>query len=110
MEVVVPILFQLITGAAGGNVVGQIAHGLNLGTLGNSLVGAVGGLAGVWLAGMLPGLVALVDVTPGAPGTVGSFDLGALAGQGAVGLVGGGVLTALVGLLKSALAKRRPLG
>lgn len=101
MEAIVPILVQLIAGGAGGNVVGQLAKQLNLGTAGNSLVGAIGGLAGTWLAGMIPGLDSLV----GAAGTAGSFDIGALAGQGVTGLVGGGLLTAVAGFIKSAVAK-----
>lgn len=102
MEVLVPILVQLIAGGAGGNVIGQLAKNLSLGTAGNSIVGAVGGLAGTWLAGMIPGLDSLV----GAAATgAGGLDLGALAGQGAAGLVSGGVLTAIAGIIKSAMAK-----
>lgn len=105
MEAIVPILVQLIAGGAGGNVVGQLAKQLNLGTAGNSLVGAIGGLAGTWLAGMIPGLDSLVGAAAGAAGTAGSFDIGALAGQGVTGLVGGGLLTAVAGFIKSAVAK-----
>lgn len=109
MDVLVPVLVQLITGAIGGNVTGQIARRLNLGTAGNCLVGAVGGVVGTLLVSMIPGLVSLVDVTPGGPGVVNNIDLGALAGQGAVGLIGGAALTATAGLIKSAMAKSRAL-
>lgn len=102
MEIIVPILVQLIAGGAGGNVIGQIVKSLNLGPAGNSIVGAIGGLAGTWLAGMIPGLDGLVST---AAGTAGGLDLGALAGQGATGLVGGGILTAIAGLIKSSMAK-----
>ena len=102
MEVIVPILVQLIAGGAGGNVIGQIVKSLNLGPTGNSIVGAIGGLAGTWLAGMIPGLDGLVSTAAGAAG---GLDLGALAGQGATGLVGGGILTAIAGLIKSSMAK-----
>lgn len=44
MEVIVPLLVQLIAGGAGGNVIGQLAKNLNLGTTGNSIVGAIGAL------------------------------------------------------------------
>ncbi|UYO00999.1 MAG: hypothetical protein KIT02_07300 [Devosia sp.] len=101
MEMVVSLLVQLIGGGAGGNVIGQLAKKLSLGTAGNSIVGAIGGLAGTWLAGMIPGLDTLV----GGMGAAGSLDIGALAGQGVSGLVGGGVLTAIAGLIKSAMAK-----
>lgn len=102
MEVLLPILVQLIAGGAGGNVIGQLAKNLSLGTAGNSIAGAIGGLAGTWLAGMIPGLDSLVGA---AAGGAGGMDLGALAGQGATGLVGGGVLTAIAGIIKSAMAK-----
>src|SRR5690606_37267119 len=104
MDVIVPFLVQLIAGGAGGNVIGQLAKQLNLGTAGNSIVGAIGGLAGTWLAGMIPGLDTLVGAAAGA-GAAGSLDFGALAGQGVAGLVGGGLLTAIAGVIKSAMAK-----
>jgi hypothetical protein len=106
MDVIIPILVQLIAGGAGGNVIGQLAHQLNLGTAGNSVVGAIGGVAGTWLAGMIPGLDTLVGAATGAAAAGGGLDLGALAGQAATGLVGGGLLTAIAGILKSAMAKR----
>lgn len=105
MDVIVPILVQLIAGGAGGNIIGQLAKKLNLGTLGNSLVGAIGGVAGTWLAGMIPGLDDLVGAAAGAAGTAGGLDIGALAGQGVTGLVGGGLLTVIAGLVKSAMAR-----
>lgn len=101
MEVLVPLLVQLIAGGAGGNVIAQLAKNLSLGTAGNSIVGAIGGLVGTWLAGMIPGLDSLVGAAAG----TGGLDIGALAGQGATGLVGGGVLTAIAGIIKSAMAK-----
>lgn len=105
MEVIVPILVQLIAGGIGGNVIGQVVKSLNLGPAGSSIVGAVGGIAGTWLAGMIPGLDGLVGASAAAAGTAGGLDLSALAGQGATGLVGGGILTAIAGIIKSSMAK-----
>lgn len=105
MEVIVPLLVQLIGGGVGGNVIGQIVKSLNLGPAGNTIVGAIGGIAGTWLAGMIPGLNTLIAGSAGAAGAAGGFDIGALAGQGATGLVGGGILTAIAGLIKSSMAK-----
>lgn len=105
MEVIVPLIVQLLAGGVGGNVIGQLAKSLNLGTAGNSIVGAVGGIAGTWLASMIPGLDSMVGGAAAAAGTAGGMDLGALVGQGATGLVGGGILTAIAGLVKSAMAK-----
>ncbi|WEJ59590.1 hypothetical protein [Devosia sp. FJ2-5-3] len=104
MDVIVPILVQLIAGAAGGNVIGQLAKSIQLGTAGNTIVGIIGGLAGTWLAGIIPGLDGLVRAGA-ADGVASGLDLGALAGQGATGLIGGGLLTAIVGAIKSAMAK-----
>ena len=105
MEVIVPILVQLVGGGVGGNVIGQLAKSLNLGTAGNTIVGAIGGIAVTWLAGMVPGLDGLVGAAAGAAGTAGGLDLGALVGQGATGLVSGGILTAIAGFIKSSMAK-----
>jgi hypothetical protein len=105
MEALLPIIVQLIAGGAGGNVIGQLAKSLNLGPAGNSIVGAIGGLAGTWLAGMVPGLDSLVGGAATAGATAGGIDIGALAGQGVTGLVSGGVLTAIAGLIKSSMAK-----
>lgn len=104
MDVIVPILVQLIAGAAGGNVIGQLAKSVQLGTAGNTIVGIIGGLAGTWLASIIPGLDGLVSAGA-AEGVAGGLDLGALAGQGATGLIGGGLLTAIVGAIRSAMAK-----
>lgn len=105
MEAIVPILVQLIAGGAGGNVLAQVIKSLNLGPAGNTIVGALGGIAGTWLASMVPGLDGLVGAAATAGGTAGGIDMGALLGQGATGLVSGGILTAIVGAVKSAMAK-----
>lgn len=110
MEMIVPLLVQLIGGAAGGNVVGKLIKQVNLGPVGNSIAGAVGGLAATWLAGMVPGLDSLVGMasTAAADGTAATavgLSGGALAGQAVTGLVGGGVLSAIIGAIKSSMAK-----
>lgn len=109
MEMIVPILVQLIGGGVGGNIIGQVVKSLNLGPAGNSIAGAIGGLAATWLAAQVPGLDALVGGAAGAAaagGTAaGGLDMGALAGQGVTGLVGGGVLTAIAGAIKNATRK-----
>jgi hypothetical protein len=101
MEVIVPILVQLIAGGAGGNVIGQIIKSLNLGPVGNSIA---------WLATKIPGLDSLVGMTGtaaanGTTAAAGGLNGGALAGQAVTGLVGGGVLTAIIGAIKSSMAK-----
>lgn len=99
MEVLLPIIVQLIAGAVGGNGLAAAAKNLNLGTAGNTIAGALGGVGGTWLAGLIPGLAALIA------GSGAGIDAGALLGQGVSGLVGGGVLTAVAALIKNAMAK-----
>jgi hypothetical protein len=104
MEAIVAIIVQLVGGAVGGNGIAAVLKQVNLGPVGNSIAGAIGGWAGTWLAGMIPGLSGLVGAAAGAAGT-GGLDFGALAGQGLTGLVGGGLLTAIAGLIKNATMK-----
>lgn len=105
METIVALIVQLVAGGAGGNVIGQVAKQVSLGPTGNTIAGAIGGLGGTWLAGLIPGLSGLIGGAAGAAGAAGGIDFAALAGQGATGLVGGGLLTAIAGFAKNALAK-----
>lgn len=105
METIVPILVQSMAGAAGGNVIGQMIGRLDLGLIGNSAAGAIGGLAATWLASKIPGLDGLVGMA-GMAAPTGGLDGGALAGQAVTGLIGGGVFSAIAGTIKSSMAKR----
>ena len=92
------LLLQLISGAAGGNLVGGLLKNFNLGTLGNSLAGLVGGGVGSAVLGNLLG-------TPmPAPGT--DPDISALLGQIIGGGAGGGAMTILVGFLQNWLGRK----
>jgi uncharacterized membrane protein YeaQ/YmgE (transglycosylase-associated protein family) len=82
------LIISLVSGAVGGNVAGAVIKRFNLGLLGNSLAGIVGGGVGAQLIGMLGG--------GGLDGIVGSI---------ASGGVGGAVVLAVVGAIKSVLAK-----
>lgn len=93
---ILPLLIQLVTGAVGGNVVGKVLKKLDLGTVGNSLAGIVGGGLGGQLLGML-GIGA---------GPSGAMDLSAILGSVASGGAGGGVVMAVIGLIKTAMAKK----
>lgn len=91
----VGLLISLASGAIGGNLVGMIAKNLNLGVLGNSIAGIVGGGAGSQILSML-----------GAGGAEGAdVALSGIIGQIAGGGVGGGVLMAIVGVVKGAMSK-----
>jgi hypothetical protein len=88
------IIIQLIAGALGGNAAGTAMKNLSLGTLGNSLVGILGG----GLGGQLLGMAGMGGGTEG-------MDIAAIIQSVAGGGVGGGVLLALVGVIKKAMAK-----
>ncbi len=91
------LLIQLVSGAVGGNIAGVLLKKFSLGTVGNSIVGILGG----GLGGQLLGLLGLGGAGAGA----GTLDLGSLVSSVAGGAVGGGVLMAIVGFIKKLVAK-----
>ena len=94
------IIVQLIAGAIGGYGTGRAVKSVDLGNVGNSIAGAIGGVGGTWLATLIPGLSGMLTSTAG-----GGLDIGVLLGQAVAGLVGGGVLTAIVGAIKNSMAR-----
>ena len=94
MESLLPLIIQLISGAVGGNVAGAILKKSSLGTLGNSLVGILGGGLGGQLLGML-------GIATGS----GGMDIASIVGSVASGGVGGGALLAIIGIIKKMMAK-----
>ena len=91
-------------------MIAQIVKNLNLGPVGNTIAGAVGGVVATWLATKIPGLDGLVGAAASATGTTaapaaGGLNIGALAGQGVTGIVGGAILTAIAGAIKNATMK-----
>ena len=85
MEGLMPLIYQFITGAVGGNVIGAMLKNYSLGVVGNSIAGIVGGgLGGQLVGGMLGG---------------------GLGGELIAAGAGGGVLMVIVGLIKSAMSK-----
>lgn len=94
---IINLIIQIIAGAIGGNAAGASLEKANLGTAGNTIAGALGGLGGGQI------LSALI---PAIAGTADSVDLGSVVGQLVGGGVSGAILTIIVGLIKDALAKR----
>jgi len=94
---IVGLIIQLISGAVGGNIAGAALKQYNLGTLGNSIAGVIGGGVGAQIIG------ALLGVGTGAEAAAGSLDIGSIIGQIVSGGVGGGVLMAIIGLIKQAM-------
>ncbi|MGO4914325.1 hypothetical protein [Pseudogemmobacter sp. W21_MBD1_M6] len=92
------LLIGLVSGAVGGNVAGGILKNLNLGLLGNSIAGLVGGGLGSQLIGMMGAGGAMADAG-------GGMDMASIISQVAAGGVGGGVIMAIVGVVKNMMAK-----
>jgi hypothetical protein len=93
----VALVIQLACGAVGGNLAGALLKKFNLGTLGNSIAGILGG-------GLGGQLLALLGV--GGGGAAGSLDLGTILSSVAGGGVGGGVLMLIVGVIRQVLQPR----
>jgi hypothetical protein len=89
------LIIQLIAGAVGGNAAGAAIKNVDLGALGNTIAGAIGGAGGGTL------LTALLPILQGAAGNV---DIGQVVGQAVGGGVAGAILTAIIGLIKNAMA------
>ena len=81
MEALIPIVTQLIAGAAGGNAVGAALKQQAVSLIVRTIVGAIGGVGG----GLLLQLVG------------GEAGLTGLVADGVAGLIGGGVLTGIAG-------------
>ena len=93
----ISLLMPLISGAAGGNLVGGTLKKFNLGSLGNSLAGLVGAGVGSLVIGNLLGL----PMPAGGVDPDGAALLSQVLGGGA----GGGLLTIIVSILEKALSR-----
>ena len=82
------LIVQLIGGALGGYAAGNVAKEVNLGTIGNTIVGALGGGVGGQVFFTLLGLSGTVQI-------VSALVTGAMSG---------GLATLLIGFLKSKIA------
>ena len=102
MESLIPLIVQLVSGAVGGNVAGAAMKNFSLGTVGNSIVGILGGGLGGQILGMLGIATGAGGVDLGGDG---GMDIGSLLGSVAGGGVGGGVLLAIVGTVKKFIGK-----
>lgn len=81
------LIISLLTGAVGGNIAGALLKKFSMGTLWNSVVGILGGGLGAQLLSSL------------------GLDLSGMIGSLAGGTAGGGVLMAIIGVIKSAMSK-----
>ena len=97
---IIGLIIQLVAGGIGGNIAGGALKQYDLGTIGNTIAGVVGGGVGAQIIGQLLG--------GGAEAAgAGGLDIGSIIGQIASGGVGGGVLMVIVGLIKQAMGGQR---
>lgn len=88
------LIIQIVSGAVGGQLAGALLRQRSLGPLGNSIAGIVGGgIGGQVLGAIFPALV-----------RVDGLGIGAILACIAAGGVGGGLVLAIAGLVRSMTA------
>ncbi|CAH1658261.1 conserved hypothetical protein [Hyphomicrobiales bacterium] len=88
------IIINLIAGALGGNAAGKASPQFDLGTMGNTIAGLVGG-------GVLGQIVTLIWPSVVAAAQTGNFSIGGIITNAISGGAGGALLTAIIGALKN---------
>jgi len=91
------LIIQLIAGALGGHGVANVSKDTNLGPLGNTIAGALGG----GVLGQIINAVLGIGGTAAASG----LDISSIVSAFVTGGVGGGITTLVVALLKARLAR-----
>jgi hypothetical protein len=92
---IVTLVIQLLSGALGANIAGDLFKNLSLGPTVNSILGVIGGGFGGSAMQQLAGTANLS----------GNLDVGSFVLSVAGGGVGGGLLMAIVGLLRKTFVK-----
>lgn len=100
---IVNLIISLVSGVVGGNVAGAAMPEKNLGALGNTIAGLIGGGAGSFILKAL-GIVAAASAAP--EGGAGALDLSSILANIGISGVSGGVLTAIIALIKDAVQKK----
>ena len=97
----IPVLIEILAGAASGVLIGNLVPPLSLGAWKNALVGAIGGIVLTWLTARTPGLEKFVEDEAGViAGGAGGLSPELLVGVGVAGLLGGALFVTIAGLLR----------
>lgn len=91
------ILMNLVAGALGGNAAGKASPTFDMGTIGNTIAGLVGG-------GVLGQLVPIIMPAVTASMASGNFSIGGVITNLIAGGAGGALLTAIIGAIKNKAA------
>lgn len=91
---IVSLIIQAVSGLIGGNAAGAAMKDKSLGTIGNSVIGLLGGGLGGFVMKLIEG---------GAAAGVQDLDIKAIIACIVSGGVGGGALTAIIGYIKKAM-------
>jgi hypothetical protein len=94
METIIPLIIQAISGAAGGGIIGNLVKSAGMTLLPKLIAGAVGGVGGNAALGGIIGAA-----------STGGLDVTSIISQVLSGGIGGGVLTAIAGLVMNAMKK-----
>ena len=89
------LIIQFIAGAFGGIVAGAVMKDYNLGTIGNTLAGAVGGGGGGFI---------LTILLPSLRNAASALDWGAFLGLVAISFVAGAILTIVAAIIRDRTA------
>ncbi len=104
-EFLIPIIIEIVTGAASAVFVGILVPPLSWGPWKNAAIGAIGGVALTWLTARTPGLEQFVEDIEeegiAAAEGLGGLSPELLAGVGVAGLIGGALLVAILGLIRN---------
>ena len=92
----VALIIQLVSGAVGGNIAGSALKQYDLGTVGNSIAGVIGGGIG--------GQVLTMILGAGGAAATGNLDIASIVTQIAGGGVGGGILMLIIGIIRQAMS------
>ena len=94
MEAIIPLVIQFISGAVGGGIAGSLIKKAAMELLPKILAGGIGGIGGATILGSLLG----GDASS-------AMDVGSLINNVGGGLVGGGVLSTIVGSVMGSMKK-----